>query len=336
MRTGALLRQLDNPPPLILLYGQEPFLIERAVERIREVLFGAGAVDDFNDHQFAGRGALADEILDAARTFPVFAQRRLVTVRSFQDLPVQELDALLEYLDDPAPTTCLLLIADKIDNRRKFYQQFKTAGLMLKCEPPTDRELPDYLRRLVQAQGKRIDREAVELFCSLVGSNLHEIHGEVDKLLLYSGTRVEIDAAAVTAIVSRSRTESIFDLGNAIGDADLPRALQLIRRCCAAAEPPLLLLNLITGHFRLLWKVRALQHEQLPPAQIARQVGRPAFVVERLLVQARRFSRTDFLAAYRLFVETDLAMKSGGADAEALLDRLVIELIGARQKNPKK
>jgi len=327
MRLDDFYRQLDeDPPALILLYGDEDYLLQQAHQRVRTAIFGT-TKDDFNDHQFHGKGARAEDIIDAASTYPVFAPRKLVTVKDFHLLAAQEQDKFSDYLERPVEQTCLLLIAEKIDSRRKFFQQFKKKGVVLKFDPLTDRETPDFVRRAVQQRGIKISREVLDLFCSLVSNSLHEIEGELDKLALYIGERREIGADDVETIVSRGRSESIFALGEAIAKGDLIRALTLVRRFAAASEPPLLVLNLITGHYRLLWKIRALDSQQCAAADIARQVGRPPFVVQGLLVQARRFSRRHFIAAYELFIHTDLAMKSSGGDAEALLELMVIRLI---------
>jgi DNA polymerase III subunit delta len=327
MRLDDFYRQLDvEPPPLILLYGEEDYLLQQAHQRIRSAIFGTTR-DEFNDHQFHGKGARAEDIIDAATTYPVFAPRKLVTVKDFHLLAAAEQDKFSAYLERPVEQTCLLLIAEKIDGRRKVFQLFKQAGVVLKFDPLTDRELPEFVRRAVQKRSVRISRDALDLLCSLVSNSLHEIEGELDKLVLYIGDRQEIGVDDVETIVSRGRSESVFALGEAIAGGDLIRALTLVRRFAAASEPPLLVLNLITGHYRLLWKIRALDSRQCNVADIARQVGRPSFVVPRLLEQARRFSRRQFMAAYELFIHTDMAMKSSGGDAEALLELMVIRLI---------
>jgi len=327
MRIDDFYRQLEiNPPALILLYGEEDYLLQQTHQRIRTAIFGASK-DDFNDHQFNAKNARTDQILDAATTYPVFAPRKLVTVKDFHLLAAAEQDKFSDYLNNPVEQTCLLLIAEKIDSRRKFFQQFKKKGVVLKFDSLADRELPDFVRRAVQQRGIKISRDGLDLFCSLVSNSLHEIEGELDKLALYIGERREIAVDDVETIVSRGRSESVFALGEAIAGGNLVRALTLVRRFSAASEPPLLVLNLITGHYRLLWKIRALDSQQCSAADIARQVGRPPFVVQRLLEQARRFSRQHFMAAYDLFVHTDLAMKSSGGDVEALLELMVIRLI---------
>lgn len=332
MRLDDFHRQLDaDPPTLILLYGEESFLIEQTVNKIRTVIIGSTR-DDFNDHRFSGKTCTAAAVIDAACTYPVFASRKLVTVHGFDQMPSREQEQLVSYLQQPAPETCLLLVADKIDSRKKFFLEFKKKGVVLKFDPLKDGEIPDFVSRRLRDQGIRISRDALDLLCSLLNNKLHEIEAELDKLVLYVGERQKITVVDVEAIVSRGRTESVFDLGTAIGGGDMARALMLVRRFAAAAEPPLLVLNLITGHFRLLWKIRSLQSDNVSVADIARNVARPPFVVKRLLEQSRRFSRLDFINAYRLFVETDLALKSSGGESAALLEQMVIHLIHDKQK----
>ena len=328
MKPDELLRQVRHKhiPELLYLYGQEGYLIQQAVGSIRRAVLGAEK-DDFNDHQFFGKEATASQIIETAMTLPVFSPRRLVTVKDAQLLPASELDDLIPYLKKPVPETCLLFIADKIDSRRKFFQAFKKHGTLVEFKPLTERELPGHIRSVLTERDIEITGDALDLFCSLVGSGLQEVHGELEKLLTYLGERDLIDIADIQAIVSKGRVENIFELGNAVGRGDAGRALMLAKSLSDAGEAPLKILSLLVRHFRQLWKVRELQVQNCDKREIARVAGVPYFVVDGLVAQGKRFSRQDFHRAYALFLETDLAMKSSGADAEALLESLLLQLV---------
>ncbi|MCK5912982.1 MAG: DNA polymerase III subunit delta, partial [Desulfuromusa sp.] len=181
MNADELYRSLrsNQVPELIFLCGQEPYLIQRAARAIRQTVLPSGK-DDFNDNQFYGKEATAELILEAAMTFPVFAEKRLVTVKDAHQLAASELEKLLPYLQNPVPDTCLLFIADKIDNRRKFFQQFKKWGALVEFKPLSDREIPQYVRNVLNQRDIEISADAVNLFCSMVGGNLHEVHTELD------------------------------------------------------------------------------------------------------------------------------------------------------------
>ncbi len=328
MSADELLRRLRSHqvPELIFLFGQETYLIQQMVCSVREAVLPV-AGDDFNDNQFYGKEATAELILEAAMTYPVFAEKRLVTVKDAHQLPAVELDELIPYLQNPVPQTCLLLIADKIDNRRKFFQQFKKTGNLIEFKPLSDREIPRHIRQVLEQRQIQISADGLELFCLMVDGNLQEIHGELEKLLTYIGTATQIEIKDVEAVVSRGRVESVFELGNAVGRGDVAKGLSLLRWLGAAGEAPLKILSLLVRHFRQLWQVRELQVKKYPAREIAKVAGVPFFVVDELIRQGKKFSRNDFQRAFELFVETDLAMKSSGADAEALLDSLILRLI---------
>ncbi len=331
MTADELLRKLraNQIPELILLYGQEPFLLQRVARTVRRAVLIAEN-DDFNDDQFYGKEATANQIIAAASTLPVFAPRRLVTVKEAQQLPAAELDALLAYLKDPAPETCLLLLADKIDSRRKFYQKFKKVGCLVEFAPLAERDLPRHIRNFLDERDYKVSADALELFCSMVGPNLHEVHSELEKLLTYLGERTLIDLVDVEAVVSKGRSENIFELGNAVGRGDAAKALALVKRLVDGGEAPLKVLSLLVRHFRQLWKVRELQVSKASSRDIAATAGVPFFVVDAMIAQGKRFSRSDFRQAYEAFLETDLAMKSSGANAEALLESLLLQLVNRK------
>jgi DNA polymerase III subunit delta len=327
MGSDELARRLRSKqiPQLILLHGQESYLIERAERAVRRAVL-ENDPDDFNDDRFVGKQADATQIVAAATTLPVFAAKRLVTVREAHLLPVSEQDALLAYLKDPAPETCLLLVADKIDNRRKFFQQCKKVGLVVECKPPSDRELPTYVRTFLAEHDLSITADALILFCAIVGTSLHELFGELEKLRTYLGGRDLIDVADIKAVISRGRGESIFAIGNAVGRRDAGQSLALCRQLLSAGEAPLKILALVVRHFRQLWKIKELQAQNSSQKEIAAGAGVPFFVLNAMLAQVRSYTRQELLHAYELFLETDLAMKSSGADAEALLESLLLRL----------
>ena len=333
MTADDFYRQLKSGqiPPLLCLYGEETFLVRKAVESLRQAVFPDGH-DDFNDSVFQGKELKAEQVIDTAQTLPMFAARRLVTIRDAQLIPVIEQEKLLPYLDNPAPETCLLLVADKIDSRRKFFQHYKKKGELVEFRPLTERDLPNYLKKRLSAQNVEIAADALNLFCSMVSTGLNEVHSELDKLLTYMGSATLIDVKDVHAVVSRGRAENVFELGNAVGRGDIAAALRLVSRLAAAGEAPLKILSLLTRHFRQLWKIRELRAQRCSARDIAAQIRIPYFVVEGLVQQAGRFSRSDFMHAHQLFLETDLAMKSSGANAEALLDLLIHNLVGMKNK----
>ena len=324
-----LIRQ-QKIPELLLLYGTEGFLVERAARQIRATVL-AGGGEDFNFNQFYAKEAPADEIVAAARTLPVFAERRLVLIKEIHLLPAASQDALQDYLKDPVPETCLLCIGDKIDSRRKFFQLFKKIGEVVEFKSLYDNQLPAFVREQLSDDSYEITGEALTLFCLRVGTHLQEVRAELAKLQTYLGERRLIDVADVQAVVSSTRSENVFEIGNAVARGETGRAFALTRRLVEEGEAPLKILSLLVRHYRHLWKIRELLGKGSASKQIAGQVGLPPFVIDGMIRQAKKLSGEDCHRAFEFFLETDLAMKSSGADPDALLDTLLLNLTVRQQ-----
>jgi DNA polymerase-3 subunit delta len=311
--------------PLLLLYGEETFLLDRTLEQILDAVV-LPADRDFNFQLFRGREARGGAILDSARTLPVFAPRRLVLIREADHLPAAEAELLLSYLADPAPESVLVLVAEKIDARRKFYQEFRKHGQMVEFRPFYANQIPVFVKEQARAAGRSFTEDALALFCRRVGSNLQEVHGELVKLFSYLGGNSLADVADVAAVVSDTRVDSIFDLTNAIGQKRTDEALRLLNRLIQEGVAPLLILNMLTRHFRQLWMAHELLDQRVPTQEIARQIGANPYFLDAILAQARRFSTLRYRQAFESFLLTDLALKSSGAHPVANMEILLLGL----------
>jgi len=312
-------------PAVLYLFGTEPFLAQRTLRQIEKALLTPGS-EDFNRQIFSAPNLQVQDVVDACQTFPAFAERRLVLVRDAQNLSAGDYEALQSYIEAPAAETCLVFSGTKIDSRRKFFQILKQRDALVEFKALNERQLPSFIRQHLDEQGYSVTGDALSLFVNRVGSSLHEVMTELEKLCLYAGTPRLLDVPDVQAVVSSVRAENVFEIGNAVGRQDPARALKLGRHLVTDGEAPLKILSLLTRHFRQLWKVRELQAEGRPARDIARAAGVPPFVVDGLMAQGKRYSRQDFRRAFRLFVEADLAMKSSGPQAEVVLEQLLLRL----------
>lgn len=330
MTAAELLKSLANRrcPPLLMLHGEDLFSLERLLARIIEQVIPADA-RDFNLTVLHGRDASASTIIEQLRTYPVFAERRLVLVRDLQNLSAAELEKLMAVLHDPLPESLLVLVCDKIDGRRKFYQEFKKRGEMIEFRKLYENQLPAQVRELGRELGLTLTEGAMALFCRRVGVNLHEVHGELLKLVSYLGGGNLVDVADVAAVVSTTREETMFDFNDAVGRGERGRALQLLGSLAADGTPPLVILSMLVRHFRTLWKIAELTAQGAARNEIQQQAGVNPYFLDNLTQQARRFPVARYPQVFERFLQLDLAFKSSSGDPLAHLELLVVELTGS-------
>ncbi|MEA3466579.1 MAG: DNA polymerase III subunit delta [Thermodesulfobacteriota bacterium] len=313
-------------PAMIFLYGEEAFLLDECLNVLIDSVVDETA-RDFNLLIMSAKDVDPTALMDTARTLPVFANRRLIIVKQAQHLLAAQLDILSGYISDPVDECCLVFCANKIDNRKKFFKQFKKKGELVEFKPLYPNKIPAFVRERARRMNKQFSEDGLALFCKRVGTSLSEIVTELNKLCSYCGEGNLIDVADVAAVVSHARIDSVFDLTDAIGAQDLPRTVVLLERLQAEGQAPLMILAMITRHFRQLWKASAMLEQNASQQQIARTVHINPYFVGSLISQAKKFNRKQYPQAFELFIKLDLALKSKGAHPQALLQKMAMDLV---------
>ncbi len=331
MTPAELSKRIRNQsvPPLLLLYGPEPYLLNRLLQQLLDATVPEED-RDFNLQIFHARETTPDEIIDNAMTLPVFAQRRAVVVRDVDKFKAADFDAFLPYINDPVPETCLILVAEKIDRRKKFFQTIQKKGELVEFKKLYDNQIPTFVKEQVVAADFNMTEDAMGEFSRRSGTNLQEIVGELEKLFQYCGDKQLIDVEDVRAIVSNTRVDSVFDMTNALGQRKAGEAVSLLRRLFADSIAPLMILSMLTRHFRQLWMARELLDSGSGRAEISRGIGVNPYFVDGIMAQCRLFNRGQYREAFECFLATDLALKSGGGQPEALLEELILKLTGTK------
>ena len=314
-------------PPLVYLYGDESFLLERAYQAILAKAVPP-AERDFNLQVFSGRDLKPAEVLDACHTLPVFNPLRLIVIKEAHQLNASDLSNFIPYLADPAPETVLLFCGQGIDGRLAFFKEFKKKGTLVEFRRMYDNQIPAFVKEQARTAGKNFTEDALALFCRRLGSDLGSIQAELNKLCTYLGNRPLIDVADVNQVISDTREESVFDLINAVGQRQPGEAMRLLGRMLEDGEPPLRILTMIVRHFRQLWQAAELSRLGADKAEMAKRMRINPYFVPGLVSQSRRFSGVEYRKAFDRFLETDLALKSSGGHPHALLERLVLGLAG--------
>ncbi|GFE58180.1 DNA polymerase III subunit delta [Geobacter sp. AOG1] len=327
MKPDEFSRALDKGEiaPLYYLYGDEPFLVERAVKHLLALVVDPG-FRDFNLTVLYGNECKGGEVVENAQTLPMFAERRVVLVKRAQDLPAVAQEILAGYVQNPSPSTCLILQGEKIDQRKKLSVELKKHGALVEFKRPYENQLSPFVREEAAQHGKRVEPAAAEFLVYLTGANLQELSMQLDKVATYVGDRPTISLADVKGVVSDTRVDSVFELTDALGEKNLERALRNLNTILRDGEEPIRLLGMISRHFRQLWKVLELVNRNTPQQEISRVAGINPYFLKGILAQARNFSGKELREIFGLLLETDLALKSSGGKPALLMERLVLQV----------
>lgn len=308
-----------------LIHGSEELLLDRAVRRLRERL-SAVADLDFNMESFDGAAASAEQVINAANTMPFMSEKRLVIVRDVEKMSADDLASLAEYARDPAPYTCLVLVATKINRGSKLYRAVDKLGGSYEYAAPKRYEYPQRLAELFSEHGKRIAPAAAAAMVDAVGRDLRRLDSETDKVVAYVGDRTEVTREDIDAVVSAGAPTSVFDYLAAVGARDTAGALRLLGGVLQS-ESVLGVQAMTVRHIRALVGARALMDRQVRVEQMASELGLAPWQVKNTVEQAANFAPAELSKALRALAKVEAEMKSSPAEEAGLeLERWVVEV----------
>ncbi|HMG21961.1 MAG TPA: DNA polymerase III subunit delta [Kofleriaceae bacterium] len=290
--------------PMYVLHSEHPILIERVLGAIRDAVVPPAA-RGFNYDVVEGKPTGA-RIVALAQTLPMMAQRRMVYVRDLSAMAADEAEPLLAYLARPNPSTVVAAVVSKLDKRIKLYAQLSRKGYLHVLEAP--RQVAPWLRNEAKQRGVQLEAAAVTRLIDAVGDDLSRLALTVEQLGLYAGRRA-VTSDDVDELVADTRERTVFELTDAIGAADLARALAAVAALCDQRESAVGVVVMLARHVRQLALVHTLREAGAPRSGWGPMLGVPPFVVDKLIAQARSYAPAALATATRRLANADRALK---------------------------
>jgi DNA polymerase-3 subunit delta len=204
--------------------GEDDYQKDDAVKQLVEAALDPEA-RDFNLDVRKAAELDAETLGSLLSTPPMMADRRVIVIRDAGALKKDARKALDQYLSAPASDLLLLITAAA---GAKADPGLAESSRTLHFDQLTGDRLPKWIMHHATSElGVSITDSAVELLQAAVGSDLHQLAGELDKLASFTQGS-EITEDAVSAIVGVRRGETQADLLDAVADRNISRALELI------------------------------------------------------------------------------------------------------------
>ena len=290
--------------PIYVLHSEHPILIERIVSAIRDVAVPPAA-RGFNYDVVEGKPS-ANRIVSLAQTLPMMAQRRMVYVRELAGLPSDEAEPLLAYLAKPNPSTVIVAVTSKLDKRIKLYSTLSKKKFLHVLEAP--RRLEPWVRAEAKEQGVLLEPPAITRLIDAIGDDLSRLALSIEQLSLYAGKK-PISSDDVDELIADTRERNVFELTDAIGAADRPRALAAVASLADQRESAVGVVIMLARHVRQMSLVHVLQATGVSRAQWAPRLGVPPFIVDKIAAQARAYSPVALATATQRLATADRALK---------------------------
>ena len=215
--------------PVYFLAGEEPYYIDLITNYIEEKVL-SDAERPFNQLIFYGEDTSVPAIIETARRFPMMASHQVVIIKEAQSL--QKIEDLILYIEKPLLSTILVINYKykTIDKRTKLYKALESQAVYFESVRLRDYQVPAWIERYLMTKGIKIDPGASAMLTEFLGTDLHKIVNELDKLIitLPSGKPL-ITNALIEKNIGISKDFNNFELQKAIGERNAFKANMIIR-----------------------------------------------------------------------------------------------------------
>ena len=318
-----------NYSPIYYLYGEEPFFIDVISDYIERNVLS----DDekaFNQQIVYGKDITIDALIHYAREYPMMAERRVIIVKEAKELN-RTIANLEPYVKNPSPTTLLVICYKygKIVGKTKLAKELNKY-VSLESKKLYESDTLKWITKYLKNNNYTITQVASQLLVSFLGTDLGRIANELNKLKIILPKGTEITPSHIEENIGISKDFNVFELQNAIGKKEFPKAMQIIKYFNENQKDNAM--PMITENLYQYFKKLFIYSSSIgkADAELAREMGINPFFLKDYKVAAMNYPLKKISFCMEVIKQTDLKSKgveSGSISYYDLLKELIVKII---------
>ena len=308
--------------------GTEPFFIDQITAALMGTVVDEMA-RDFDTTVVYGKETTVDQIVEAAKRFPMMGAHQLIVVKEAQYLD-RSIDQLASYCTAPQPQSVLVLCYKhkKLDKRKKVYKTIASNGQILETKPLYDNQVGGWIEQRGKGYGFSFQPQALAMLVAFLGSDLGKIDKELEKLTNTVPSGTEITPEVIEQNIGYSKDFNSFELQNALGQRNLALCYRIVKYMGnnPSQHPFPLTISVVFNFFQKLFMFHGIKN----PADAPRVLGVSPYFVKDYQAAAQKYSMRQTAKVLQLLNEYDLKSKGVGASnlpLEELMKEMVLKIV---------
>jgi DNA polymerase-3 subunit delta len=317
-----------NIKPIYFLMGEEAYYIDRLSDYIEKNVL-TEEEKGFNQTVLYGRDVTVEDIVSAAKRYPMMAERQVIIVKEAQDL-AKTIDKFESYASDPMPTTVLVLCYKykTLDKRKKVTKLFEKTGLVFEGKKLYENQVGQWITRVLQAKKYSIEPKASAMLVEFLGTSLEKINNELEKLQIILPVGSTISANDIEENIGFSKDYNIFELRKAIGEKNQLKSYKIAQYFSENPKdhPLVMTTGMLFSFFVQLLQYHGLKNKN--PNNVAAILKVNPFFLKDYDVALRNYPMKKVSKIVTLLREIDVKSKGVGANALPQHELLKEMLVG--------
>ena len=251
-------------------------------------------------------------IINELNTYGLFSKRKVVIGENALFLTasktktvehnLEELENYIKYLN---PDNILILICDKLDNKRKIVKLLKEKGTLISTEVSMDNLIKNNL------EDYSMDYKTINYFINYCGSDIEKILNELEKLKCFKLDDKKITIDDINKVVVKSLDDNVFDFINAVVSKNRLKAYEIYKELLYKGEEETKLIIMVADQIRLIYNCKCLVKDGMKQEEIATFLGVHPYKVKLAIASSYSYTKKELLSMLNRLYEIDKNIKTG-------------------------
>lgn len=326
----------DNINKINLMYGKEQYLVKWAVETIegRYVNPASKAMDYviLDDEE-----ATVDAVIEAAETFSMFSEKRVIWVRNFRPLSSDsargygksDLERLASYFEGSNDGAVLIFSGEDVKVRTIVTSALKKFGSVYDFDTLDRADLMSFAAKRFRQAGVEISQGAMRTLVETTGYynresdyRLYNLENDIGKIISHSDGR-KVTEEDIIKCVSGDADTFVFDMLDGISSGRKDTAFEIMHNILGNGGDVFSVIGAIVSQFELMLSVKQMRENGMNQGEITKALGASEYRIKKLMPHVNRYSADKLKRILSSAYETDRNIKTGLLEQQLALEMFI-------------
>ena len=320
----------NNLQSIYLLYGEEKYLLENAVKKIKKIFGELVLGINYIQINETNIDSLISDIETPAFGYP----KKLIIVKNsglfkkakkgeankdLQNKIAEFIDKNIELINQ---SVVIVFIEDDI-TKNDLSSIIEKKGVTCNFEKLKPIDVKKRIKAICMAYKVNIDDKTLDFFIETCGTNMLSLINEIRKLIEYVGENGTITAKEIKLLSIKEFDSIIFDLTDSLGQRKTNLALEILKELLYNKEPVQKILITLYNHLKKVYLVKLAQEEGSNILETLNLKPNQTFLVSKYKRQAEYFKTSELRNILGELIELDKNSKIGIIDINIGLEAIL-------------
>ena len=334
MQIEELETQLKNGNlgSLYLLYGEELFLLESSLKKIKS-LFGKTIkginyilIDENN----------VSELISDIETPSFGYEKKLIIVRNsglFKKdgkrknaelaKTKEKINNYIKENMDIIKSAVVLVFVEEDVQKQDLLTTIEKNGIVCKFDYQKPPQIEKRIKAICNGYKVNISSNTIRYFIECCGTNMQDLINEIRKLIEYEGENGTNSNEDIDKLAIKKLESIIFELTDSLGKKNIKEALDVMHNLIYSKEPIQKIFITLYNHFKKLYFVTLAQKENRDIIQVLNLKPNQTFLVNKYKMQAKYFKQRELEKILQELIDLDFYYKIGQIDIQVGLEAIL-------------